>query len=166
MKVLWRPTATIVQTVILAILNGGFLSLVVIRSSHAAPVDDSRMMQLEQEVRALQRLVDQQARRIDSLESAMRQPRTRQTPTPISTPVKSSDAGAWLKSGNWDKLQIGMPVNEVVGALGPPITVRKAENGTTQTLFYTLELEAGGFLSGHVVIVDERVLEIHKPALR
>ena len=166
MKELMRPRSVIAQTLGFAILKAGLLSLIVMSGSNAAPVDDSRIMQLEQEVRALQRLVDQQARRIDALEAAMRQPRSRLPATPSTTVVKTSDAGAWLKSANWDKVQVGMSASDVIGVLGPPITVRKSENGNTQTLFYTLELEAGGFLSGHVVIIDERVLEIHKPALK
>jgi hypothetical protein len=29
-----------------------------------------------------------------------------------------------------------------------------------------MELEAGGFLSGQVIVVDHRVLEVHKPTLK
>jgi hypothetical protein len=149
-----------------ALFFAAFIASVVPHEGRSAPVDDSRMMQLEQEVRALQRLVDQQARRIDALEGAIRQPRSRQPTAPGSTAAKSAGASAWLKSASWDKVQVGMPVSEVIGVLGPPMSVRKAESGNTQTLFYTLELEAGGFLSGHVITVDERVLEVHKPALK
>jgi hypothetical protein len=73
---------------------------------------------------------------------------------------------AWLESEKWDKLRPGMPEANVVEMLGPPMTVRAAGKDGTRTLFYSLELEAGGFLSGRVVIADRRIVEIHKPELR
>jgi len=144
------------------------INLVGVQVATAAPVDDSRMMQLEQEVRGLQRLVDQQARRLDALENALRQPRAGRPPAP--SPVLdagNADAnGAWLKSANWDKVRPGMREDEVISALGPPTTSRKAGQGEAQTLFYSMELEAGGFLSGQVIVVDHRVIEVHKPVLK
>jgi hypothetical protein len=167
MKVLLRQK-TIVRTVGLAILTSTVLSFVIMSGSSAAPVDDSRMMQLEQEVRGLQRLVDQQARRLDALENAMRQPRAARAPASPTTPaVESADAtSAWLKISNWDKLRPGMMDSDVITILGPPTTSRKSGQGNGQTLFYSMELEAGGFLSGQVVVVDHRVLEVHKPMLK
>jgi hypothetical protein len=171
MKVLLRQK-TIVRTVGLAILTSTVLSFVIMSGSSAAPVDDSRMMQLEQEVRGLQRLVDQQARRLDALENAMRQPRAARAPaSPTTSAVESADAtSAWLKISNWDKLRPGMMDSDVITILGPPTTSRKSGQGEpekgSQTLFYAIELEAGGFLSGQVIVVDHRVLEVHKPTLK
>jgi len=150
-------------------LCGAFVLSAFAAASHAAPVDDSRVRQVEMDLRALQLLVDQQARRIDALESALRLPRAGRSPLP-STPVppanKSAATVAWLQSANWDKLAPGMSEADVVRVLGPPTTTRRSENGNAQTMFYALELDAGGFLSGNVVLADQRVLEIHKPALK
>jgi hypothetical protein len=173
MKVLLRPKLIIVKTFGFAILTGNVLSFVIMSGSNAAPVDDSRMMQLEQEVRGLQRLVDQQARRLDALENAMRLPRGGRAPapSPAASAVTTTDASsAWLKTANWDKLRPGMSDTDVITILGPPTTSRKSgqsepETGA-QTLFYAMELEAGGFLSGQVIVVDHRVIEIHKPELK
>jgi outer membrane protein assembly factor BamE (lipoprotein component of BamABCDE complex) len=120
------------------------------------------------DVRALQLLVDQQVRRIDALESALRLSRAGRSPpsTPAPPATKSADTGAWLQNANWDKLRPGMSEADVVRVLGPPTTTRKSENGNAQTLFYALELDAGGFLSGNVVIADQKLLEFHKPALK
>jgi hypothetical protein len=135
----------------------------------AAPVDDSRFMQLEQEVRSLQRQLEAQTRRIDALESALRQSRGRAAlpEVPLATTSKTpKTTPAWLQSSNWAKLRAGMPDSEVLRMLGPATTSRRSEQGDTQTLFYALELDAGGFLSGTVVVADHRILEIHKPALK
>jgi hypothetical protein len=79
--------------------------------------------------------------------------------------TKDTSSAAWLQSKSWDKLRPGMSESDVVSVLGPPTTSRSAERGP-QILFYALELEAGGFLSGRVVIADHRVLEIHRPELK
>ena len=152
------------------ILQGMTLCMVAVAmTAQAAPVDDSRVMQLEQEVRNLQRQLDTQTRRIDALESALRQSRGRPALPEPSRDVVSKDvkvASPWLQSSNWDKLRIGMSDAEVLRILGPATTSRKSEQGDTQTLFYAMELDAGGYLSGNVVVGDHRVLEIHKPALK
>jgi len=142
----------------------------------AALVDDLKISQLEQDVRELQRVIQQQARRIEALESSVRQSRAGRSPisnsadssvAPATQATKSSVAtSAWLQSANWDKLRVGMPESDLLRVLGPPTTSRKSESGNAQTLFYTLELAAGGFLSGQVIVTNERVLEIRKPILR
>jgi hypothetical protein len=144
--------------------------ILAIGNSQAAPVDDLRVLQLEQDVRELQNQVRQQSRRIDALENTMRQ-----SGVGVAAPPRSSSpaeaktfevTAAWLKSANWDKVKPGMSEADVVSVLGPPTTSRVSEKGATQTLFYALELEAGGFLTGRVIIADHRVLEIHKPELK
>jgi hypothetical protein len=129
-------------------------------------VDDYRVRQLETDVRALQLLVEQQARRIDALQAAIGQSRTGRPSLPSQVAAKAPSGALWLQRANWDKLRNGMSEADVMRLLGPPTTVRKPENGGAQTLFYSMELDAGGFLSGNVVIGDQQVLEIHAPALK
>jgi hypothetical protein len=138
----------------------------------AAIADDLKVSQLEQDVRELQRIVQQQARRIEALESAMRQARVGRMPLPDpSVPAAVASAVsdvpvAWLQSANWDKLRPGMSEVEVIRVLGSPSTARKSATGNTQTLFYAREFEAGGFLSGQVILTDQRVVEIQRPTLK
>ena len=136
----------------------------------AAVADDLRLSHLEQDVHDLQIQAQQQSRRIDALESSIPQSRAGVTPPPTApraaTAKNPETTSAWLKSENWDRLSPGMADAKVVSLLGPPTTLRASNKAGTQTLFYSLELEAGGFLSGRVVVADHRVVEIHKPELR
>ena len=164
MKTLCRQVRTAFATAFIAVM------CLATSDSRADLADDLRLSHLEQDVRDLQNQAQQQARRIDALESSIPQARPGVT-TPPTAPrtanAKSPEApAAWLKSENWDQLSPGMPDAKVVNLLGPPTTLRASEKGGTQTLFYSLELEAGGFLSGRVVVADHRVVEIHKPELR
>jgi hypothetical protein len=149
---------------VLTILFALFLN-----AAQAGPTEDLKISQLEQDVRELQRVVQQQNRRIDALESSARASRAdRTTPTGAATPPATRDPPTkieWLQSANWDTVRIGMSEAEVLKSLGPPTTTRTSDDGM-RTLFYTLELEAGGFLSGRVLMRAERVLEIHRPSLR
>lgn len=54
---------------------------------------------------------------------------------------------------------------EAVTILGAPTALR-ADSAGNRTLFYSIELPAGGFLSGRVVLERGRVTEISAPALR
>jgi hypothetical protein len=153
-------------------------------TASATAADDLKISQLEQEVRELQRLVQQQSRRIDALENSVRQARVNVVPLPERTPASAqaatqskagqSSAGqsgsiqpnVWLDAANWDRLKIGMTEADVMRLLGAPTTTRSIPPGDVQTLFYAMELEAGGYLSGRVVTREQRVLEIHRPTLK
>jgi type II secretory pathway component PulJ len=128
--------------------------------------NDLRTSQLEQEVRELQRMVQQQARRIEALETMPMPRRDNTSQLPARTAPSAEPPTAWLDVANWDSLRLGMPMLDAIRLLGPPSTLRKSNDGTQQTLLYALELGAGHFLAGHVLIVDGRVNEIHKPALK
>ena len=134
----------------------------------AADFTDIRVNQLEQDILQLKQTMQQQARRIEVLESALSQS-LNQNRIVVERPARTGadDGRAWLKRSNWEKLKVGMPEAEVVQALGPPTTSRPINaDSKSRTLFYSLELEAGGFLTGTVVVVEQRVAEIHKPTLR
>jgi len=145
------------------------LAGVTMNNLHADPTDAIKINQLEQDVRELQRTVQQQARRIEVLETAARQAGTGTTRWPrLPAPSASKDNSTpmWLRSEHWERLRPGMTEADVINTLGPPTTTRKSPDNDTQTLFYARELEAGGFLSGQVVIENQRVREIHRPTLK
>jgi hypothetical protein len=128
--------------------------------------NDLRISQLEQEVRELQRVVQQQAGRIEALESSPAPLRDNIAPPAARTSPGAEASNAWLSVSNWDSLRAGMPMSDAIRVLGPPTTLRKSSDGTQQTLFYALELGVGNFLAGHILTADGRVIEIHKPTLK
>jgi hypothetical protein len=148
--------------VVLPILFSVFL-----HNAYAGPADDLKISQLEQDVRELQRVIQQQNRRIEALESTARLSRPNRIAPSTETPTDRERPATmqWLQSTRWDKVRVGMSETEVLTLIGPPTTARTADD-STRTLFYTLELDAGGFLSGQVLISDGKVIEIHRPALR
>lgn len=143
-----------------------FLASAISLLSNQVAANDLRTSQLEQEVRELQRVVQQQARRIEALETSLAPLRDNIAP-PLARAAPSAEAStAWLTVSNWDSLRAGMPMPDAIRLLGPPTTLRKSSDGAQQTLFYALELGVGNFLAGHILIADGRVIEIHKPALK
>jgi hypothetical protein len=130
-----------------------------------------RISQLEQEVRELQRLVQQQTNRINSLEYSLRQSRVTITASPeraIATETSGSKEGAslaWQNGVRWDRLKTGMTEDEVIRILSAPTSARAASDGS-RILFYSVELEAGGFLSGQVILRERKVVEVQRPTLK
>jgi hypothetical protein len=140
------------------------LLTVVAVNAHAQ--DALRIQELRQEINELQRLVRDQARRIDRLEQQLGQAKIAVSPGPPRSPATPTPAGSdkWLVPGNWEKLRTGMTEQQVLDTVGYPTTSRG--NGADKTLFYTVQVGANGFLSGRVVITDKEVREIQKPILR
>jgi hypothetical protein len=156
---------------VVAIVAGGLTAILLFHPG-TAKADDIRVAQLEQDVRELRRDMQQQTRRIDSLESASllsRPGRARVevvTPADQSAPKSAAARTLWLQGANWEKVQAGMGELDVIGLLGPPTTMRKSDKGDTATLYYALEIDSGSFLAGQVLIADHRVVEVHKPTLK
>jgi hypothetical protein len=153
------------RTLIVAIL---LVSLTFVASVQS---EDLKVIQMEQDVRDLQRTVQQQSQRIDNLERELAQARGKPylagRMNGNGRPLTSSDASTqWLTMANWDRVRNGASELDVIAVLGPPTAVRKSDDGTRQTLLYSLEITAGGFLSGQVVLDDHHVVEVQKPALK
>ena len=53
---------------------------------------------------------------------------------------------------------------ELIGLLGPPTSMRPAEDG--RVLLYAMEIGSNGFLSGSVTLKAQQVVSVEKPALR
>lgn len=134
-------------------------------SVHAA--DDIRTGKLEQDVLELQRQARQQDRRIEALERELATvPRGSGSVPAGARAANSSLPGTWMQIANWDRLKPGMPELDVVQALGPPTSLRNAEDGSRKTLYYAMEIGTGSFLIGTVVIAGQRIVEIQKPTFR
>jgi hypothetical protein len=133
----------------------------------SAQADALKVRQLEQDVRDLRRTVELQQRRLDELERAAGRPGR-----PAGAPAARSAAGAagrdapWLQAANWERVRPGLGELEVVSLLGPPTSMRAAADGRTRTLFYALEIGSSGFLGGHVVVEDRRVVSVEMPRLK
>jgi hypothetical protein len=128
-------------------------------------VDTLRVRQLEQDIMRLQRELDAQSRRLDTLE---RTQRNASSGMPAPTPrVRDEDnSPAWLVGTNWDRIRPGMKELEVIALLGRPTTVRVEDDGKGRAFFYAMELGPNAILSGNVRLGDAGVTEINRPALR
>ena len=128
----------------------------------AAPIDEFRLSDIEQNLRDLQTTVREQARQITELQ---RQSGSK----PITSTSSNANSGAgdprWLSSDGWNRLKPGMTELQVIELLGPPTQHRSADR-STQHLLYALEIGRSGFLSGRVVLTDGKVTAVEMPSLK
>lgn len=140
--------------------------------------DALKISQLEQDLRDLRRTVEQQQRRLDVLERGdapglVRPPGSAPGPAVPGGPATagSATAGAgrdapWLQAGQWERVRSGLGEMDVIALLGPPTSMRAAADGRTRTLYYALEIGSAGYLAGHVVLEERRVVAVERPRLR
>ena len=127
-----------------------------------AAAQDPRLSFLEQEVRNL----NQQVRSLTQQMNALRARPGRISPT-AATPAESAttkETPQWVSATKWRELRTGMNELDVIGALGPPTSMR--EEGDARILFYALEIGSAGFLGGSVSFRDRRVVEVRQPTLQ
>lgn len=137
--------------------------------SAAVEADALRIDELRQDVLEMQRAVRDLRRRLERLEETLAAERarprggveeTRRAPAaPLQQPLE------WLSAEKWRRIAMGMPESEALAILGAPTATRTTPSGV-RTLFYSMELQAGGFLSGRIVVEDGRVTAVSPPALR
>jgi hypothetical protein len=133
--------------------------LLCVSSVYAA--DDSRVSFLEQEVRNLHRQVDALSRQVEALSTRPDRPATG-----AASPAKSPPASPtqWVDAARWRSIRPGMSELDVIGALGPPTSMRE-ENGM-RILLYALEIGPSAFLAGSVAFRDRAVAEVRAPVLQ
>ena len=132
-----------------------------------AAADDYKVIKLEQDVRRLEQQVRELSRQLAELRREPLQQPADQVQAPAGAIAASSTSQPlWLQMKQWQALQIGMHELQVIQTLGPPTSSRTSLEGDTRTLFYSLELVAGSFLSGSVEMRDRRVVEIKVPELK
>jgi outer membrane murein-binding lipoprotein Lpp len=144
---------------------GSAVVAAVLLTGPAQAADDPGVSQLRNDIRTLEREVRELSRRVDQLQqgnsaSATGAPVTRRSTAP------DPDPSAWIAPEKWDRVRSGMTAQQVILVLGTPVSMRSDGNPTTQTLFYTLPIGDGGFLTGTVRLKDDKVLEVRKPVLK
>jgi hypothetical protein len=127
--------------------------------------DDPQVDQLRTDVRSLEREVRELSKRIDQLQQA-------QGTAPAGPAVKrfstatDPDPSAWMPPEKWNRVRTGMSAQDVILLLGAPVTMRPGSRPGSQTLYYTLPIGDGGFLTGTVRMQDDKVQEVEKPVLK
>ena len=138
------------------------LAALLLLASLAAPAaDDLKVMQLEQDVRDLQRQVSGLTRQVEELQ---RRPTPGVRTERAFAPSSTVSAAAWVDAGKWNRLRAGMSELDVINALGPPTTIR--EESGARVLRYAMEIGTSAFLGGSVTLRDRVVVEVRKPALQ
>jgi len=127
----------------------------------ASAADDLRVSFLEQQVRNLQTQVQALSRQVDLLRA--------RPDLPASGPATRGDDPSanlprWVDASLWKRLRPGMSELDVIGALGPPTSMR--EEGGARVLFYALEIGSSGFLGGSIELRERVVVEIKQPVLQ
>lgn len=134
----------------------------------AIAADDLKIQQLEQDVRDLQRQVQAQSQQIEELRRLLNRPPDQPRPAPVANPgvpqLASGKGGAWVDASKWQQVKPGMSELEVLGLLGPPVSMRD-EDGE-RVMLYAMEIGSSGFLSGSVTLRDRVVLRLQRPELR
>lgn len=134
-------------------------------TSASAQISDAEVAQLRNDIRMLQREVRELARRVDQLQQARSA-----TPAPSGgtrlTTAPDPDPTAWIAPEKWDRIRPGMSAQEVILVLGAPVSMRSEGPPGMHTLFYTLAIGDGGFLTGSVRLRDNAVLDVQRPVLK
>jgi len=138
------------------------LTALLLLASFAAPAaDDLKVMQLEQDVRDLQRQVSGLTRQVEELQ---RRPTPGVRTERAFEPSSTVSAAAWVDAAKWNRLRAGMSELDVINTLGPPTTIR--EESDARVLRYAMEIGSSAFLGGSVTLRDRVVVEVRKPALQ
>jgi hypothetical protein len=124
--------------------------------------DDFRLMKLEQDVRALERQLQDIQRQFDGV-----QRRALSGPSAIEprNAPESTSNDKWLNAATWSRIRPGMSELEVIELLGKPTALRPDAQGR-RALLYTMEIGTTGFLSGSVSFDAGKVVDFQVPALR
>ena len=129
----------------------------------AAPAaDDTRVIRLEQDVRSLQRDLQNLSRQVDQLRLQTTRPTADGRLPPPPPPV--TDTSGWLDAAKWKKVRPGMSELEVISTLGAPTSTRERDGA--RELLYAMEIGTAAFLGGSVVIRDRKVVEVQVPTLK
>jgi hypothetical protein len=143
-------------------LSAGACLAAALFASSTAASDEQKIIRLEQDVRKLERIAQDQARQIEDLR---RQLGNASAPSTHGDAPAADTAAKWLTLANWERVRSGVSELDVIGALGPPTQLRTG-NDNARVLLYALEIGTSGFLSGSVTLKDRKVVEVQRPELR
>ena len=138
-----------------------YLVLLLLVAWPAAAQEDFRVMKLEQDVRNLERIVQDLGRQISDVKLQMA---IATGPTSSRPPAAASTAEAWLHADNWKRVQPGMAEADVVRILGAPTSARSEEGA--RVLFYAMDIGVSGVLGGRVTLREGRVASVTAPQLQ
>lgn len=130
--------------------------------------DSARISRLESEIQLLRTRIDEQQRQIARLQEEL----NRRSSEPVIGTIqgKREDRVAavaterlpWHSPESWARITKGMTEEQVTQILGPPGSLESF--GRYKTLFYRGSVSGSGTLSGHVNMLDDRVLAVGTPA--
>ena len=129
-----------------------------------AVADDFKVIKLEQDMRNLERQVQGLTREVADLRSRLARS-GEQRPLSRASGHTQPASFDWLSAANWDRVRPGMSELEVISILGPPTSMRPAEEDG-RVLLYALEIGSNGFLSGSVTFEDQQVAAVERPTLK
>jgi hypothetical protein len=144
-------------------LSGLLLCLGMWQPLLAAPIDEFRLSDIEQNIRNLETTVREQARQIAELQ---RQPGNKLLPPASSNIGSNNNEARWLSISNWNRVKPGMSELQVIELLGAPSQQRVSDDKRTRTLLYAMEIGRSGFLTGSVALNDGKAIRIEIPSLK
>lgn len=145
-------------------MRANCLALLMLVCMQVEAADDFKIIKLEQDVRNLERQVQDLSRQLAELQQRGSRSDDQRVPEP--RPAAQPSSSQWLDAVNWNRVRVGMSELEVISTLGPPTALRGADDESSRTLMYAMEIGSSGFLSGSVQLKDRRVTEVQKPVLK
>lgn len=140
------------------------LAAVLLWVPQAGAADALQISRIEQDLRRLETQLQVQARQIESLRLQLAARASVPEARLPSHPAPDSSQPSWLDAAKWAQIRPGMPELEVLTLLGPPTSLRTADDG--RILYYAWEIGASGFLAGSLRMRDGLVAEVQIPRLR
>jgi hypothetical protein len=138
------------------------LAILLLLPFTAFGADDARVIRLEQDVRTLQRDLQNLSRQVDQLRLSTTRPAADGRVPPLPPPA--ADNSGWLDATKWNKLRPGMRELEVIATLGAPSSTRERDGA--RELLYAMEIGSAAFLGGSVLLRDRKVIEVRVPTLK
>jgi hypothetical protein len=139
-----------------------WLPILLLLPTVALAADDPRVTRLEQDVRTLQRELQNLSRQLDQMRLQTTRPTADGRLPPAPPPV--ADTSGWLDAGKWKKVRPGMNELEVITLLGAPTSTRERDGA--RELLYAMEIGSSAFLGGSVLLRDRKVVEVQSPVLK
>lgn len=143
-------------------MTRSILAWVAVMPLAASAADDGRISFLEQEVRNLQRQVLALSRQVDEL--GTRPDRLEASAIRPKQDAAAAELPGWVDAAKWKRVRPGMSEIEVIGTLGAPSSMRE-EDGA-RVLLYAMEIGPSGFLGGSVTLRERKVVQVSLPTLR
>jgi hypothetical protein len=137
-------------------------------SGVAGADDPARISRLESEIRLLRTRIDEQQRRIVRLEEELKRRKGKPVVGTVpgrreeKLPAVATDRLPWHAPESWARISKGMTEEQVTDVLGQPTSVEAF--GRYKTLFYRGTTAGSGSVTGHVNLLDDRVLAVSQPA--